>query len=126
MNLLIVALDRAIPVDVPDAEVLVVAPAVNSWLRHWVSDEDAARRQAEERVTAYVDRLEKSGVHAEGRVGDADPLRAIADALATFRADEVLIAAGSGTQAAKGLATRARLRFSVPVSDAEESLPMAA
>jgi nucleotide-binding universal stress UspA family protein len=126
MNLLIVALDPAIPVDVPDAEVLVVAPAVNSWLRHWLSDEDAARRQAEERVTAYVDQLEKSGVHAEGRVSDADPLQAIADALSTFRADEVLIAAGTGAQAANGLATRARLRFSVPVSHVGESLPRAA
>ena len=127
MNLLIVALDAAIPVDVPDAEVLVVAPAVNSWLRHWLSDEDAARRQAEERVTAYVDQLEKDGVHAEGRVGDADPLQAIADALLTFRADEVLVAAGgAAARAANGLATRARVRFSVPVSSVGESLPRAA
>ena len=128
MNLLIVALDPAIPVDVPDANVLVVAPAVNSWLRHWLSDDAAARRQAEERVGAYVDRLERSGVHAEGRVGDADPLQAIADTLPTFSADEILIAAGSeiAARAANGLVTRARLRFSVPVSRAEESLPMAA
>jgi hypothetical protein len=128
MKLLIVALDAAIPVDVPDAEVLVVAPAVNSWLRHRLSDEDAARRHAEERVTAYVDQLEKDGVHAEGRVGDADPLQAIADALVTFRADEVLIAGGAGAaaRAANGLATRARLRFSVPVSSVGESVPRAA
>ena len=127
MNLLIVALVAAIPVDVPDAEVLVVAPAVNSWLRHWLSDEDAARRQAEERVTAYVDQLEKDGVHAEGRVGDADPLQAIADALLTFRPDEVLVGAGgAAARAANGLATRARVRFSVPVSSVGESLPRAA
>ena len=128
MNLLIVALDPAIPVEVPDADVLVVAPAVNSWLRRWLSDEDAALRQAEERVTAYVDQLEEGGVHAVGRVGDADPLQAIADALSTFRADEVLIAADAetGARAAHGLVTRARRRFSVPVSSAEESLPRAA
>jgi nucleotide-binding universal stress UspA family protein len=86
MNVLIVALDAAIPAKVPDAEVLVVAPALNSWLRHWLSDEDAARRRAEERVAACVDRLQRSGVHAEGRVGDADPLLAIADASPTFPA----------------------------------------
>ena len=40
MNLLIVALDGVIPADVRDAEVLVVAPALNSWLRHWLSDDD--------------------------------------------------------------------------------------
>ena len=78
MNVLIVALD-VVFTEVRDAEVLVVAPALNSWLRHWLSDEDTARRRAEERVTAHLERLERSGVHAEGRVGDADPLLAIAD-----------------------------------------------
>ena len=52
MSVLIVALDAATPAEVSDAEVLVVAPALNSWLRHWLSDEDAARRRAEERVVA--------------------------------------------------------------------------
>src|SRR5215216_5800107 len=54
MNLLIVALDTAIPATVPDAEVLVVAPAVNSWLRRWASDEDAARRRASARAATFV------------------------------------------------------------------------
>ena len=44
MNILIVALDEVTPADVGDAEVLVVAPALNSWLRRWLSDEDAARK----------------------------------------------------------------------------------
>lgn len=43
-----------------------------------------ARRRAEERVAAFVDRLEQSGVHAEGPF---DPL-AIADALPPFQADD--------------------------------------
>ena len=42
MNVLVVALDEVTPADVRDAEVLVVAPALNSWLRRWLSDEDAA------------------------------------------------------------------------------------
>ena len=42
MNVLVIALD-AETVDLGDAEVLVVAPAVNSRLRHWLSDEDGAR-----------------------------------------------------------------------------------
>ena len=93
MNVLVVALDAVTPADVRDAEVLVVAPALNSWLRRWLSDEDAARRRAEGRAAAVVERLEFRGVHAEGRVGDADPLLAIADALPTFHADEIVIAA---------------------------------
>jgi nucleotide-binding universal stress UspA family protein len=116
MNVLIVALD-VVPTEVRDAEVLVVAPALNSWLRHWLSDEDTARRRAEERVTAHLERLERSGVHAEGRVGDADPLLAIADALSTFPADEIVIAAGrNSTRLAEGLAARARELFALPTS----------
>ena len=56
MNLLIIALDTAIPADVPEAEILVVVPALNSRLRRWLSDEDSARRRAEERAAAIVGR----------------------------------------------------------------------
>jgi len=126
MNVLIVALD-VVPTEVRDAVVLVVAPALNSWLRHWLSDEDTARRRAEERVTAHLERLERSGVHAEGRVGDADPLLAIADALSTFPADEIVIAAGrNSTRLAEGLAARARELFDLPTSHTARPLPRAA
>jgi len=100
--------------------VLVVAPALNSRLRRWLSDEDEARRQAEERAEACVSRLERSGVHACGRVGDADPLQAIADALPVFAADEIVIAAHperSG-RLADDVTTRARNRFALPISRA--------
>ena len=123
MNVLVIALD-AESVDFGDAEVLVVVPAVNSWLRHWLSDEDGARRRAEERAAAYVDRLERAGAHAHGSVGDADPVQAIADALVTFPADEVVIASG-GSRAEK-LASRARKRFSLPILQTAEPLPHAA
>ena len=88
-NVLVVALDAVIPTHLSGTNVLVVAPALNSWLRRWLSDEDGARRRAEERAVAFADRLEESGVHAEGRAGDGDPLLAIADALPTFPADEI-------------------------------------
>jgi hypothetical protein len=108
----------------PDAEVLVVAPALNSWLRRWLSDDDDARRRAEERVTAFVARLEQQGVHAAGRVGDADPLLAIADALPTFPADEIVIAAEP--ERADELLVRAHDHFALPVFRAGEVLPHAA
>jgi hypothetical protein len=127
MNLLIIALDTAIPADVPEAEILVVVPALNSRLRRWLSDEDTARRRAEERAAAIVGRLEQSGAHAEGRVGDADPLLAIADALPTFPADEIVIAAQPerSTRLADELVTRARDRFGLPTFRGE-ALPGAA
>jgi nucleotide-binding universal stress UspA family protein len=128
MNVLIVALDTVLPAEMPAADVLVVAPALNSRLRHWVSDEDAARRQARERAAALVERLEQLGVHAEARVGDADPLLAIADALRTFPADEIVIAARPerSSRLADKLASRARDRFALPVFRAGGWLPRAA
>jgi hypothetical protein len=70
-------------------EVLVVTPALNSPIRHWVSDEDGARAAAQER-------LDRDGTAVRGRsstreVGDGDPLQAIEDALRTFGADEIII-----------------------------------
>jgi len=80
---LVVALDAPIPAAFSNANVFVLAPALNSWLRRWVSDEDAVRSRAQERVAAWLDRFERSGVNARGRVGDTDPLQAIQDALLT-------------------------------------------
>jgi len=128
LNVLVVALDAVIPTHLPGTNVLVVAPALNSWLRRWLSDEDGARRRAEERAAAIADRLERSGVHAEGRAGDGDPLLAIADALSTFAADEIVIAAQPGRpgQIAEKLGSRARARFALPTFPAGESFPRAA
>ena len=116
------------PVTVPDADILVVAPALNSRLRRWLSDEDAARGRADERAVAFVAGLARRGVHADGRSGDADPLLAIADALRTFPADEILIAAetGDGARFADSIVSRARTRFAIPVLRGEEWLPTAA
>ena len=127
-NVLVVALGAVIPTHLSGTNVLVVAPALNSWLRRWLSDEDGARRRAEERAASFADRLEESGVHAEGRAGDGDPLLAIADALPTFPADEILIAAQSGRSGriAEKLGPRARARFALPTSRAGESLQKAA
>ena len=107
---------------------LVVAPALNSRLRRWVSDEDAARRRAEERLGTLVDRLRPITGHVEGRVGDADPLLAIGDALATFPADEIVVAAGAeySTGRALELVARARERFALPVLRAGDSQAVAA
>jgi hypothetical protein len=124
MNVLVIALDAASPVEVPQSEVLVVAPALNSRLRRWLSDEDEARRLAAERAGAAVERLERRGLHAVGRVGDGDPLQAIADALPVFAADEIVIA--GDTSIAERLAARARARFGLPVLRGEEALPRAA
>jgi GABA permease len=73
------------------AEVLVVAPALGSVLELGPSP-DGPRRDAEERLDCCLDGLRASGIHAEGVVGDADPLLAIEDALRLFDADEIIVA----------------------------------
>ena len=122
MNVLVLVLDAGGAVDVHDAEILVVAPALNSRLRRWLSDEDGARLRAEERAEAWVNRLERAGAHARGSVGDADPVQAIADALVTFAADEIVIAAHPerSHRLADDLAFRARHRFGLPIQRYEE------
>jgi nucleotide-binding universal stress UspA family protein len=127
-NVLVIALDATGPLDLTGRHVLVVAPALNSRLRHWMSDDREARRAAEERLDATVDGLERAGVHASGHVGDADPLQAIADALPTFAADEVVIAAHGehSRRLAYEIATRARERFGLPIVNTEEQLHRAA
>ena len=91
------------------------------------SDDDRARCLAAGRVRAYLEQFELRGVHAEGRVGDPDPLLAIADALTTFPADEILIVGDAqAIPRAEKLALRARRRFSLPASRAREPLSLAA
>ena len=125
MNVLIIALDSFTPVPVANADVLVVAPALNSRLHRWLSDEDGARCKAAALVSAWVDRLQQTEARVQGRVGDADPLQAIADALPTFAADEIVIAGQS--DGSKGLAdelvSRARRRFGLPVGRGGHELP---
>ena len=117
-KVLVVALDRAEPPNLTADSVLVIAPAVNSRLRRWLSDEDGARRRAEERLEAYVEGLGRGDGHVSGRVGDADAVLAIADALATFAADEIVVAAHSerSRRLAREVAARARERFALPTT----------
>ena len=71
---------------------LVVAPALNTRLRHWLSDSDDAREAARRRLVRCVGGLAGLGVDANGMVGDGDPLQATVDALHLFHPDEIVIA----------------------------------
>jgi len=100
-------------------EVLVVTPALNSPLKHWVSDEDGARAAAQERLDASLAQLAAAGVEARGEVGDGDPVQAMEDALRTFGADEIIISThppGRSNWLERGVVERARERFAVPIT----------
>jgi phage protein D len=102
----------------PGTRVAIVAPALNGRLAHFVSDSDAAYEAAGERLASAVASLREHGVDAHARVGDANPLVAIADALADFPADEIIISSwpeGRSHWLEKNLVANARARYDVPV-----------
>jgi hypothetical protein len=99
--------------------VLVVTPALNAPLKHWVSDEDQARAEAQKRLNASLATLAESGVQARGEVGDGDPIQAIEDALRTFGADEIILSThpeGRSHWLERGVVEKARERFAVPIT----------
>lgn len=101
------------------AQVLVVAPALTSPVRHWVSDIDPGREAAARRLDETLARLRELGIEARGQIGDPEPLQAIEDALRTFGADEIIISThpeGRSNWLERGVVEGARQRFAVPIT----------
>ena len=103
----------------PDGLVLVVCPALNSPIRHWASDEDNARAEAQKRLDGSLAALAQAGVAARGEVGDADPIQAMEDALRTFGANEIILPThppGRSNWLEKDVVGRARELFDLPLT----------
>jgi len=102
-----------------DGVILIIAPALNSRLRHYASDTDRAVADAHDRLATAVEGLGERGVEAIGVVGDADPLQAIEDTLPLYAPLEIVISTypeGKSNWLERGIVERARERFDVPVS----------
>ena len=107
-----------------DAEVLVVAPALNSKIRFFASDPDPAIRRAQEVADESAERLDEAGIDAAADTGESDPLQAIEDALVTFEADEIVLCTNPGGERnwlEEGIVDAAKERFTVPVRHFEIS-----
>jgi len=101
-----------------DAEVLVVAPALSTRTRFWLSDVDSAIERAEQVQEETVERMGEQGVDAAGDTGESDPLLALQDALQTFPADEIVLFThpdGRRNWAEEGIVEQAETRFEAPV-----------
>jgi hypothetical protein len=101
-----------------DTDVLVVAPALNTPLRHWFNDQGRADREARQRLDGELAVLAGLGVRARGELGSDDPLQAIDDALQTFPADEILIGTHRDDESnwlEEDVVERAREAYGVPV-----------
>jgi len=75
-------------------QVLVLAPALNTPVAHWLSDLRKARLDAQRRLAVSLGTLAAAGVDARGQVGDSDPVQAVEDSLRTFPAQEVVFVTG--------------------------------
>ena len=102
-------------------EVRVVAPMLTSRLQSWVSDIDAAAAEADERMNAIVGSIGASGQPAtRGQLGDEDPIQAVADALAEFPADALILAVHAPDVAnwrERRFTEKVRARFGVPITE---------
>lgn len=78
--------------DLENSEVMVVAPALqSSAARFWMSDSDEAIERAQTVGRESREQLQSEGVPAKADTGEADPYKAIQDALQTFPADRLLV-----------------------------------
>jgi hypothetical protein len=100
------------------AQVLVVSPATPTRLRHLTSDVNGASAQAQKRLEQSLNQLSTAGIHAQGKIGDENPLQAIEDALRSFGADEIIIATPPqhDNRIDPGIVQATRERFALPVS----------
>jgi hypothetical protein len=101
--------------------VRVVVPALTGRLQSWLSDTDRATLHADTRMQELVGDISSSGhpgIH--GHVGDEDPLQAVADALADFPADALIISVHPSDEAnwrERRLGEKIRERFGLPVTE---------
>src|SRR4051812_16113543 len=104
--------------DADSAEVLVVAPALNSKKRFFLADPDPAIERAEDVQEETVERLSEDGIDAAGDTGEEDPLLALQDALVSYDADEIVVSTHPGGKQnwlEDGLLEQAKERFDAPV-----------
>ncbi len=107
-----------------DVELKVIAPIEpDSDLDLVAGDVDDSIAVAEQRAESTAAAAEDVGAEVvEAEAGEPDPLLAIADALATFEADRIVLvpaAGGAGAWSEGGLADDVRDRFDLPVRELE-------
>jgi nucleotide-binding universal stress UspA family protein len=97
----------------------VVAPTLTTWMQWLTDDRDNARVSADERLRTIFDHMHAEGLKPHGEVGAENQVSAIADALAQFDADLIVLrlhAPGSEheNRRKQRIAERVRSQFDVP------------
>ena len=101
------------------ADIYVLAPTLTTRLQSLTGDIDGARMAAGDRLRTVFDHMHADGLVPRGTVGDEDQITAIADALADFDADLMLLrlhAPGTKNENWREhrLARRVRSHFKLP------------
>jgi hypothetical protein len=95
--------------DENDAEIRLLTPATNTFLRRWATDLERARDRAQRDLVVSVASLNLAGVDASARVGDEDLVQAVEDELATFNATEVFLLTRNDPDSPAAVQLRERL-----------------
>jgi hypothetical protein len=100
-------------------EIFVIAPTLTTWLQWVASDVDGARVAADERLRKVFDHMHADGLKPVGTVGAENQVVAIADALAGFDADLIVLRlhtpdSGDESWHEHGVAERVRSHFDLP------------
>ncbi|HEY2479480.1 MAG TPA: hypothetical protein VGI17_12220 [Solirubrobacterales bacterium] len=93
-------------------EILILVPLVKTFLERWSEDVGPPRRRAQERVAFAMAELRRAGASAGGRIGDEDPVQAVADIVAGYPANQVTLVAASPR--GDKVAAELRRRLTVP------------
>jgi nucleotide-binding universal stress UspA family protein len=101
-------------------EIYVIAPTLTTWLQWVASDVDGARVSADERLRTVFAHMRAGGLRPRGAVGAEDQVLAIADALADFDADLIVLrlhAPGGEDENwhERRIAERVRSHFDLPI-----------
>ena len=72
-------------------EIYVVAPTLTTWMQWLADDRDSALVSADERLRTVFDHMHAGGLKPHGEVGAENQVTAIADALAQFDADLIVL-----------------------------------
>ena len=101
--------------------VRVIAPGLTrTAFEHAAGSIDEGREAAQERLEEALDDLGEADAEVDGRVGDADPMLAIEDALFEFPADEIIVVTHADDEDARwmedDLFEKARKQFEPPIS----------
>ncbi|MBS1887842.1 MAG: hypothetical protein JSU06_11710 [Actinobacteria bacterium] len=94
-------------------EILILVPLVKTFVERWSEEVGPPRRRAQARIVEAMAILRRAGAAAGGRIGDEDPVQAVADTVAGYPASRVaLVGAGARSDRVAGeLAARLTVPF---------------